>query len=325
MQTWRDEWMKKYVIFVILLAVITGVVGVGFLIQQNNAVTWVQGTSRPAPGQYIDCVVADGMIYTINGRRGSLGGMRRYSNLYVYDPASDNWTQKTAPPVFGDAGTSGLVNGKIYYTHFFSEGRGCLEYDIATDTWTRRSPNNLTDKARWDANGGVVDGKLYVIGGMEDVPYNNVFEYDPDLDVWTQMTSAPTNHDDLWKYGVCIHNDQIYCFGLNVYVYTPRTDTWETRSASPTETRSVWATRIPLHGRVYVWFSETLFAYDIEADTFTRVGDCPDLSANHCSGGVIEDRAYLIGGGRTCWDLAPSPSGQRFTEAVASLYYIEVK
>lgn len=281
---------------------------------------WVQRANRPVRGQYIDCVTYDNKIYTINGRLsgGDLPRYERQCNLHVYDPLTCQWTRKANPIVNGDAGTSGVIDGAVYYTHFYSSnisvtghptGRSCLAYNISSDSWSWRADNNQASRAHWDANGGVVGSKLYVIGGTSDSAgwaTNDVFEYDPLTNSWARKTPAPAN---MFKFGVGVCQNRIYCFGRKVYVYTPSSDLWETKCSCPNakyvaDDSYTWCSKRPANGSFYVMFNykgttqaPDVYKYDIAGDSFTFMCTFPIRTAiNHCSGNVVYDSIYHIGG-----------------------------
>ena len=84
------------------------------------------------------------------------------------------------------SGASSALNGKIYaiggYVPGVSGHPGVVTvevYDPATDTWTA-APE--MPSGRFAPRSSVVDGKIYVIGGMGDWPgsaYGTVEVYDP--------------------------------------------------------------------------------------------------------------------------------------------------
>ena len=91
--------------------------------------------------------------------------------LYVYDPRTDSWTRKADMPFTIDrsAGHQGMIDGKLYvYAGVTVKGDGSpgphrfFRYDPASNTWTTlgRPPYSRRGGAS-----GVIDGKLYLVGG----------------------------------------------------------------------------------------------------------------------------------------------------------------
>jgi N-acetylneuraminic acid mutarotase len=141
--------------------------------------TWTQkGDMKPPRGAGFSSVV-DGKIYVIGG----YGGSQRVTE---YDPSTDTSTTKSEMPTARHALTTSTLDGKIYaiggYTPGVSGYPGVVTveiYDPATDSWTtaRDMPTG-----RFGPRSSVVDGKIYVIGGMPrwiESAYGTVEVYDP--------------------------------------------------------------------------------------------------------------------------------------------------
>ena len=88
----------------------------------------------------------------------------------------------------------------------------------------------------------VVDGKIYVIGGLknETSPLNVLEVYDPVTDSWDAKTPMPTARG---TFGCAAVDGKIYAIGGGVVgsinqsiveVYDPVTDSWDTKTPMPT-------------------------------------------------------------------------------------------
>ncbi len=124
----------------------------------------------------------DGKIYVFGG----YGGARRVDE---YDPATDTWTRKSDMPTSSRIALStSALDGKIYaiggYVPGVSGYPGVTTvevYNPATDNWWTEVPDMPT--GRFGPRSSVVDGKIYVIGGMAywiKAAYGIVEEYDPE-------------------------------------------------------------------------------------------------------------------------------------------------
>jgi hypothetical protein len=189
-------------------------------------------------------------------------------------------------------------------------GRSTLEvYDPATDTWTRKA-DMPTRRAALSAS--VVDGKIYVIGGVRVLDYlvgiPTVEEYDPATDTWTSKADMSTP-----RWGLCtsVVDGQIYTIGGGTYsspgqdmveAYDPATDTWTKKANMPTARRN-FATCV-VGGRIYaiggwVTSSRTVFTtveqYDPVMDTWTIETDLPVPRAVF-SANAVDGKIYAIGG-----------------------------
>lgn len=127
--------------------------------------TWVKKPNMPAPRRSHGAGVIRGKIYLVGGS----GGGRWISAVSEYDPATGRWEEKADIPTKRTTLAVSVVNNKIYAIggggpnwaagEIFSIVE---EYDPATDTWTKKTamPSRGTD-----VSSGVVNGRIYVIGG----------------------------------------------------------------------------------------------------------------------------------------------------------------
>ena len=162
---------------------------------------------------------------------------------------------------------------KIYQIGGFEpESSDVAIYDIATDTWTTGTPITLngTNYSLASAANAVIDGKIYVAGGIHNEnadEYNpsHTLVYDP-LDglggTWTQLADIPGDLARNHAAG-CGYNGKFYIFagrrgpnGRNPpieesLVYDPATDTWTQIADIPTP-RAGTVNAVELNGEIYV-------------------------------------------------------------------------
>jgi N-acetylneuraminic acid mutarotase len=141
--------------------------------------TWTQKGDMPASRAAGFTSVVDGKIYIIGG----YGGPQRVEE---YDPLTDSWATKSEMPSARRSLATSALDGKIYAIGGYAPddtthaGLATVEvYDPATDTW-RTAPD--MPSARFAPRTSVVDGKIYVIGGMDKwvgSAYRTVLEYNP--------------------------------------------------------------------------------------------------------------------------------------------------
>jgi N-acetylneuraminic acid mutarotase/pimeloyl-ACP methyl ester carboxylesterase len=125
--------------------------------------SWTTKANMPTPRSFFSVAVVDNLIYAIGGLNRDSGNI---GNVEVYDPATDTWLQKSSMPLWSRHSAATVVmDGKIYMIGG-SAGNEMLsqviEYDPVTDTWTIKNPISVP---RMDAVAGVVNNKIYVIGG----------------------------------------------------------------------------------------------------------------------------------------------------------------
>ena len=153
--------------------------------------TYTQRANVPRQLTWSTCASVGSKIYIIGGY--SYDAPTDATNVnYEYDPATDTWATRAPMPGYryGATRENPVINGKIYVTHghagspFFTTN---FEYDPETDQWVEKQ-SALHDR---DGVGcGVINNKLYVIGGRRDLvgPYGTFFNemYDPSLDTWVE-------------------------------------------------------------------------------------------------------------------------------------------
>jgi len=179
----------------------------------------------------------NGKIYAIGGASNHPGSP--FATVEEYDPLTDTWdTNKTPMPTARKGAAWGVISNKIYVAGGSTSGSDYIAsrkleiYDPATDTWDV-TKKEMT-KAVYDPAGTVVNGKLYVIGGLVGSPWiaqKTVQIYDPMTDSWMTGTDI--------KYGRVGHtadaiDGKIYVIGgdpqsvMIVFVekYDPALDRW---------------------------------------------------------------------------------------------------
>jgi N-acetylneuraminic acid mutarotase len=226
--------------------------------------TWTTKAPMPTARQWLSTSAVNGRIYAFGGNP------RTYeptlSTVEEYDPATDTWTEKAPMPTARAVLSTSVVDGKIYAiggsirkTTMTGGGEtpsSAVEaYDPATDTWTTKAP---MPTARMFLAAGVVNGKIYAIGGAIAAggsTLSTVEEYDPLTDTWTTKASMQTRRAT--PSGASVVNGIIYVIGgvsgstafSTVEAYDPATDTWTERTSMPTA-RTFLATSA-VNGKIY--------------------------------------------------------------------------
>ena len=232
---------------------------------------WTKKTSMPRPAHHAALAAANGKIYVMGGfvppKDTAIpvgGAWEPIDNAWEYDPAADSW--KSLPPLPGKRGSAvaAEVGGKIYviggatttdgakdpFFSFFGPSRvlGTNEvYDPATNKWESRRPMSVP---RNHAFGGVVNGKIYVIGGrtghgfiLSATNTDVVEEYNPVNDTWsvpkermpTARSGGASGSDGRRIYvagGEVTTKDLVGAF-KSVEAYDPVTNSWLTLPSMP--------------------------------------------------------------------------------------------
>jgi N-acetylneuraminic acid mutarotase len=232
---------------------------------------WTKRTPMPRPAHHAALAAANGKIYVMGGfvppQNTAIpvgGAWEPIDNAWEYDPAADSW--KSLPPLPGKRGSAlaAEAGGKIYviggattvegakdpFFAFFGPSRvlGTNEvYDPATNTWASRKPMSVP---RNHAFGGVVNGKIYVIGGrtghgfiLSATNTDVVEEYNPINDSWsvpkermpTARSGGASGFDGRRIYvagGEVTTKDLVGAF-KSVEAYEPATNSWTTLPSMP--------------------------------------------------------------------------------------------
>ena len=287
--------------------------------------TWTRKADMPTARSGHAAAAVNGKIYVIGGEPREQSSL---ATVEAYDPATDSWTQKTGMPTRRTFLCTCVVNGKIYaFGGVTAGGPGgnsvptALEvYDPATDAWSRKADMPMSRNA---ATAGVVDGRIYVIGGvvgdLEGAALSTVHEYDPETDTWMRKANMPTAR--MWPSSSVL-NGKIYVVGganfggpvfSTVEEYDPTTDIWITKLDMPTR-RGMLSTSV-VNGNIYaiggtrIWWPWTGASTVEEYDCGLSVAQ-PDFNGD----GNVDGKDILIlaeywGQANPICDLAPSPFG----------------
>ena len=174
----------------------------------------------PEPEEELYGVAVNGKMYVIGGF-----GYMPFGNppglVYEYDPGPDKWTKKKTCRSRVHHQAQAVFNGKIYIfggcmRAISGEGgrTNAWEYDPATDTYKALAPMPVK---RCSAVAAEVDGKIYLIGGLE--PFENGKGtrvtgrnqmYDPATNTWTE---TQPDADDAQPRVLGAVNGKIYVIG----------------------------------------------------------------------------------------------------------------
>jgi hypothetical protein len=195
-----------------------------------------------------DSVRTNAISFVINGKA-YVGQGYAYANclsdLYEYDPGSNNWTQKASCPfVFCSYGASAAfaLNGKGYvmgaaWNNYTTTN--VYQYDPVSDTWTQK--NDFPGTGRDLAFAAAVNGKGYF--GMGRVwnpgatPLSDIWEYNDQTDTWTWVTSHPDG-GNFWTNAM-EHDNSLIVFGggfpltSSVKKFDPVANQWSSYPNTP--------------------------------------------------------------------------------------------
>ena len=160
-------------------------------------------------------VTVDGKIYAIGAH-----GINQ-----EYDPSALTWTKKTSMPNPTGGGIA------VYQNKIYVIGESYNEvYDVDTDSWASKI---AMPTWRIGIQANVVNGKIYLIGGMSDTESGTISDvneaYDIATDTWTTKEPIPTS---VYIYASAVVDNKIYIIGGSseppnavldlVQIYDPR-------------------------------------------------------------------------------------------------------
>lgn len=205
---------------------------------------WSNTSPLPVGLHHAGAVSVGGKLYLIGGfTRSFFSVWQPVASLFIYDPATDRWTEGTPMPTPRGALAVAESNGQLFAIGGY-DGTGnsaSVEvYDPASDSWSKRAP---LPTPRDHLAAVSVGGKLYTFGGRLNRDYGHnlaVTEgYDPSTDRWTRAADLPTPRSGITA-GVI--RGIVYVVGGEApqgtfqtnEAYDPATDRWQTMAPMPT-------------------------------------------------------------------------------------------
>ena len=232
---------------------------------------WTKKSPMPHPAHHAALAAVNGKIYAFGGFVAPANtavpvgaAWEPIADAWEFNPATDAW--KPLAPLPGKRGSAvaAEVGGKIYViggattmegskdTFFTAFGPARVlgtndVYDPATDTWESRNPMSVP---RNHAFSGVVNGKIYVIGGrtghgfiLSATNTDVVEEYDPASNMWSipkeRMPTARsggasgTDGRRIYVAGGEVATTELVGAFRAVEAYEPATNSWMTLPSMP--------------------------------------------------------------------------------------------
>ncbi|MCW4024853.1 MAG: hypothetical protein NWF01_07455 [Candidatus Bathyarchaeota archaeon] len=271
---------------------------------------------------FLQCAAVDGKVYAF-----CFNMTTHAITVHIYDPQTETWSTKTSTfdtPLGGEIilhTAAVAVDDNIFFWGYGICRDGILNnkaYSISTNQWSSISPSpNL----REDPSACVVNGKIYVIGGVIDqgVPSGEQFRqtaptglleiYDPQTGTWVTKKSMD---EPVSYHGSVAVDDRIYVFGGGyIQIYNTKTDQWKTLTAPQANEgfQDAKATSDKYTSeKIYLFGVSALQIFDPQTETFTDNVSFPEHKSaqypNVTFGNflqsfkvaVVDDVFYLIGG-----------------------------
>ena len=184
------------------------------------------------PGFTVGDPAPNGKVYAGSGEFAA--GASVSTEMWVYDPVANDWTQLADLPVPRLNASALYVNGLVYVFGGASAAATSTDavyvYDVAADTWDTRA--SMPDQRR-NAAVARLGSIIYLFGGAGNGTfYGQVWAYSIPDDAWVTMGAAisPLAGGRATTLGDLIY---IHPIGQSVTVYDPVTDAADTYEELP--------------------------------------------------------------------------------------------
>ena len=279
---------------------------------------WDQKADMPTARSDVAASVVNNLIYVAGGWTDKFA--TRLATFEVYNPATDTWKKLKDIPTVREQLTTSAVNGKIYllggFTTVERRGKKILKalktvdvYDPAADAWEQTADMPV---ARTAISSSVSNGKIYVIGGQDNVGggKDSLDIYDSATDTWAQ--GAKTIERRWLGPSSSAVNGKIYVFGgfrkENHWIefveeYDPAADTWIRKADQPTPRSHAGIHAPTVGGKIYSIAGLTaggqevkiVEQYDPAKDQWGAVNRIPNPRMAFDTA-VVRGKIYVIGG-----------------------------
>lgn len=165
----------------------------------GETITNLKGEPR---SEAVSFIIGDNVYVGTGVSGGAQTGADRYSDFYMYNTTSRNWTEKQAFPDERSGAVAFAINGMGYV------GTGTHGTDVLKDFY-RYDPVNNVWSVKWDGTNGVKDlegsarrdGVAFVVGnrafvstgatsaGQSTSVLSDLWEYHPDTNDWEELPS----------------------------------------------------------------------------------------------------------------------------------------
>ncbi|HYO51013.1 MAG TPA: kelch repeat-containing protein, partial [Chloroflexia bacterium] len=199
--------------------------------------TWTARAPLPQAAAGAASIFYNGRIYLFGGCNDSNCSVR-LDTVQIYDPATDTWSTGADVPTNVTFGTAEVIGSYIYLAGGLgSPGETkAYRYDPLTSTWDDAAMADLSDSL-WGAASGVLNGKMYVFGGIVNNTSGaskRTLRYDPVTNTWT--TDANLNTATFRMQGDS-YNNSLYVVGGSMWgSYTARVERYTINAGCATPT-----------------------------------------------------------------------------------------
>jgi len=273
----------------------------------ENKGVWKTLTPMQTERTEVEVVLANEQLYIIGGLEKEEGITNK---IEIFSPKT-GWSFGPPLPKPLHHVAAVVIDNTTYviggYTDDWTPVNTLYSLNINTNEWEEKTP---MPTARGALEAGVINGKIYAVGGKADKILGTLEMYDPATDSWETLAPMPTPRDHLAS-GVV--NNKLYVIGgrkgtigSNLDIneeYDPTTNIWTTKAPMPTARGGIDGA--VFKDKIYIFGGEALLktfdeneAYDPSTNTWEQLPKMP--TARHGLGAASIGRdIHVIAGGRT--------------------------
>jgi N-acetylneuraminic acid mutarotase len=232
-----------------------------------------------------------------------------------FSVAANSWTARADMPSIErwSLATAALTNAAGQWIVYAIGGKTAtggslgkvMAYNVATNTWTYKA--SLPVPLFWTNGTGVVDGKIYISGGVSAVGKHHqdvLLMYNPATNTWTSKRTMPNPGykgvtgvitGKLYVLTGCVDEEDCPLFDDSIfYRYDPATDLWTTLPPPPHSHMGGMGGVIG--GKFYVTGgSAQLDVYDPTTNAWTTKAPMPQGRSGG-AGVALDGKLFVVGG-----------------------------
>lgn len=266
-------------------------------------------------------------------------------SMWMYNPATDIWTQMTSlgnstgqglernVAMSFSIGNKGYVVGGQGSNPYFSD---TWEWDLATDTWSQKQ--SFTGGGRRAGVGFAINGKGYVgLGQSSTGLRNDMWEYNPTTNQWTAKANFPGTAR---RFPACfvianvayIGTGDDGAFKSDMFAFDPAANSW-TAKASFAGTPRYSTVSFSLFGKGYIGLgydntlqnTDDIWEYDPVGNNWIFKDNFPGSKRANASAVTTSNNKCYIGLGYDSllrddwWEFDPLVDGITESEHIAAL------
>jgi N-acetylneuraminic acid mutarotase len=158
-----------------------------------------------------------------------------FNTFYRYNSQTNVWDTVAPFPGLARQSASSFVIGSTAYVCLGQDQNNisisytdCYRYDTLSGRWSAIA--TFPGRSRRDCASFVLNGKGYIVGGIDSTSTyinNETWEYDPDMDQWTQLNAFPQSGVRVGSYASNGSTFAIVGMGENS-AFTPTDSMWKT-------------------------------------------------------------------------------------------------